>query len=61
MVIPCVYNGNTVKERDTVILPVRIKKDLFSQVKERVANLSVSRNSWIIWAIKQGLRSHKKK
>jgi len=49
------------KERDTVILPVRIKKTLMEEVKWRVASRKVSRNSWIIRAIKEGLRSHKKK
>ncbi len=49
------------KERDTVILPVRIKKDLMAEVDQRVSNKKQSRNSWLIWAINQGLRSHKKK
>ena len=49
------------KERDTAILSVRIKKGLLAQVAQRVANKKVSRNSWIIWAVVQGLRSHRKK
>ncbi len=46
------------KERDTVILPVRIKKDLMLEVNQKVSRKKVSRNSWLIWAIRQGLRSH---
>ena len=49
------------KERDTVIIAIRIKKALLDKVKERVAQKKVSRNSWVNWAITQGLRSHKKK
>ena len=46
------------KERDTVILAVRIKKDLMSEVNQKVARKKMSRNSWMLWAIRQGLRSH---
>jgi len=49
------------KERDTVILPVRIKKVLLEQVHEKVLKRKVSRNSWLIGAIKEGLRPHTKK
>ena len=49
------------KERDTVILPVRIKKSLDAAIKERVTKKGVSRNSWVIKALKNGLRSHKAK
>ena len=48
------------KERDTVILAVRIKKELLNSVQQRVSKRKVSRNSWIIWAIKEGLRSHRR-
>jgi len=51
----------TESKRDTVILPVRIKKDLIAQVNERVARKGVSRNSWVIKYIIEGLRPHKKK
>ena len=47
--------------RDTVILPVRIKKDLLKRLNEKVTRKRVSRNSWMIWAILNGLRSHKKR
>ncbi len=47
------------KERDTVILPVRIKKPLLDKVHERVIKRKVSRNSWVLKAIQEGLRSHK--
>ena len=47
------------KERDTIILPVRIKKDLMAEVDEQVPKArQKSRNSWVIWCIKQGLRKH---
>jgi len=50
------------KERDTLILPVRIKKDLMAEVNEQVPNTrQKSRNAWVIWCIKQGMRDHKKK
>lgn len=48
------------KERDTAILPVRIKKTLLSEVEQKVAKKGVSRNSWLIWSIKQGLRKHER-
>ena len=46
------------KERDTSILPVRIKKDLLAEVEDMVFKRGVSRNSWVIRAIKEGLRKH---
>ena len=55
------YNTLMGKERDTTILPVRIKKDLLAEVEQRVVKKKVSRNSWVIKAIKEGLRKHSKK
>ena len=55
------YNGNIMKERDTDILAVRIKKTLLSEVKEKVTRKKVTRNGWIIGCIKEGLRLHKKR
>ena len=50
------------KERDTVILPVRIKKTLMAEVEEQVPKTKhKSRNAWVIWCIKNGLRPHKRK
>ena len=49
------------KERDTIILPVRIKKSLFVRVELKVKSKKVSRNSWVNQAIEERLRSHKKK
>jgi len=49
------------KERDTEIVAIRIKKKLLAQVAQRVTNKKVSRNSWVNWAVTQGLRSHKRK
>jgi hypothetical protein len=47
------------KERDTVILPVRIKKILLTEINEKVCtSRQKSRNAWVIWAITQGLRKH---
>ena len=48
------------KERDTVILPVRIKKVLFKRVNEKVAKKGCSRNSWMNKAVEEGLRPHTK-
>lgn len=55
-------NGDFVpSERDTVILPVRIKKTLMTEIDRNLKSTKqVSRNAWLIWAIKQGLRSHRK-
>ncbi len=62
MVLPIRYYRlfvkETMKKRDTTILAVRIKNDLLAQVIEKVAKKGVSRNSWLLWAIRQGLRSH---
>ncbi len=43
------------KERDTETFTVRLKKPLLEQINKRVANTKVSRNSWIIKAIKDRL------
>lgn len=49
------------KERDTAILAVRIKKTLLAEIARKVAIIKQpSRNAWMTWAIKQGLRRHKK-
>ena len=48
-------------ERDTIILPVRIKKNLISRVDEKVKPKGISRNSWVIKCINEGLRSHTKR
>ena len=47
--------------RDTDILAVRIKKALLSEVKDKVTRKKVTRNSWVIGCIKEGLRLHKKR
>ncbi len=49
------------KERDTAILSVRIKKDLLSEVQVRTTKLKISRNSWVIKAIEERLREHTKR
>ncbi len=50
------------KERDTVILPVRIKKNILAEVNETVPkSKQKSRNAWLNWAIKNGLRPHRRK
>lgn len=53
--------GITMKERDTIILAVRIKKTLMDEVDQKVSNKKISRNSWMIRAIKEGLRPHTRK
>ncbi len=42
-------------------MAVRIKKYLLAQLEDRVDRKGVSRNSWVIKAIKEGLRPHKRK
>ncbi len=49
------------KERDTKIIPVRAKITLSDAVDQRVIKLGVSRNSWIIRAINEALRPHKRR
>jgi len=45
------------KERDSVILAVRIPKDLLLQLDNKVRiSKRRSRNDWLLWAIKDGLR-----
>ncbi len=57
-----VYTGITMKERDTEILPVRIKKELYNQIDQAVKrSRQPSRNAWMNWLIKEGLRSHQGK
>jgi len=45
------------KERDTVILAVRIKKTLLERVNEKVKG---SRNGWVIKMLNEGLRKYTK-
>ena len=62
------YNGNTMKERETTTITVRIDYDLLDRVNENYPksrqlspkDKKPSRNAWIIWAIKNGLRKHSK-
>ena len=50
------------KERDTVILSVRIKRELYAQLGDAVkASKQPSRNAWLTWAISLGLRKHTKR
>ena len=49
------------KERDTVILSLRIPKDLLAKVNDKVARSDYrSRNAWLLSVIKEGLRNHHK-
>ena len=48
------------KERATVILTARIPKALNERLLVRTAALGKSKNAWLIWAIEQGLRCHKR-
>jgi len=48
------------KERATVILTARIPKALNERLLMKTAALGKSRNAWLIWAIEQGLRCHKR-
>jgi len=50
------------KDRDTTIIPIRVKNDLVPQIKQAVSrSRQPSRNSWLNWLIKEGLRPHTKK
>ena len=50
------------KPRDTLIIAVRIKKDLLPLIDEKVArSKKPSRNSWINWRLLGGLREHRRK
>ena len=49
------------KERNTIIVAVRIKKELYAHVLDAVkTSKQLTRNAWLNWAIQQGLRRHKK-
>ena len=52
------YNGITMKERDTKILPVRIKKDILEEVN-RIVKEKKSRNSWVNEAITTALKKER--
>ncbi len=50
------------RERDTRILPVRIKKVLYAELDQAVKlSRQPNRNAWMIWAIEQAIRSHRTK
>jgi len=50
-----------VKERDTTIISIRITKTLLAELDLVIPKTKrKTRNSWIAWAIQQGLRPHKK-
>ena len=50
------------KERDTVIVPIRVKKDMIPEIVKAVkSSRQPSRNAWLNWAISIGLRKHNKK
>ena len=42
------------------VYAVRVPKGLGNQMESRVEKKGLSLNKWMIWAIRQGLRSHKK-
>ena len=46
--------------KNTTIVSARIPDKILAQIKERMARNGKTLNSWVNWAIKQGLRSHKK-
>ncbi len=50
------------KDRDTTVIPIRIKNTLIPEMEEAVkASRKPSRNAWIIWCIELGKRKHNKK
>ena len=50
------------KERDTVIIPIRVKKSLIPEMLTAIKkSRKPSRNAWLNWAIIQGMRKHNKK
>jgi len=49
-------------ERNSVILSIRIPKDLLAELDNKVAiSKRRSRNDWLLWAIRDGLRDRKGK
>ena len=49
-------------ERNSVILSIRIPKDLLAELDNKVAiSKRRSRNDWLLWAIRDGLRNRKGK
>ena len=49
-------------ERNSVILSIRIPKDLLAELENKVASSKRrSRNDWLLWAIRDGLRNRRRK
>ena len=46
--------------KNTTIVSARIPDKILSQVKDRLSRNGKTLNEWLNWAIKQGLRSHRK-
>jgi len=47
--------------KNTTIVSARIPDKTLDKIKERISKKGKTLNAWINWAIKQGLRPHKKK
>lgn len=47
--------------KNTTIVSARIPDKVLTQIKERISRKGKTLNEWLNWAIKQGLRPHKKK
>ncbi len=46
--------------KNTTIVAARIPDKTLAQIKERISGNGKTLNQWINWAIRQGLRTHKK-
>ncbi|MDD5338436.1 MAG: hypothetical protein PHG35_03370 [Dehalococcoidales bacterium] len=46
------------KERDTAIIPARVKKAKIELIRHRAAKKGMTVNAWLNWAIDNGLRKH---
>lgn len=47
--------------KNTTIVSARIADGTLAQIKARIARKGKTLNGWLNWAIKQGLRPHKKR
>ena len=47
--------------KDTEILTARVKKPLVEILNQRAKRRGITINGWLNWAIRQGIRSHKRK
>ena len=46
--------------KDSNILSVRLRNPIIREILERARRRKLTKNGWLEWAVKQGLRKHTK-